>query len=538
MPSHEPVNERNTPGPPLVELAGITKAFPGVLANDRIDLTLRRGAVHCLLGENGAGKSTLIGILSGLIRPDAGTIRIEGVETVVSSPRRALELGIGTVHQHTTLIPAFTVLENLMLGDNRRVKLAELGARRRLRELASQLGVEIDPDAKAVDLALGHQQQVEIVKALWRGSRVLILDEPTSMLTPQGVAELAKVLDRLKASGQAVIFITHKLHEALSLGDEISILRQGRLVGTIDGDALRARPHEELRAEIVRIMFGDEARAVADVAELREEIVEGRPERRVDEHADVVLEVRGLSVLGEGSERGVEDVSLTLRRGEILGIAGMDGNGQRALAEAIAGQRRASHGEVFLYGAPVTRLSVSARQKLGLRYVTDDRLGEGIVGGLPVGLNLFLKRVGEPPFWRHGRIQRAVVEGRAAELVHEFDVRTPFVSTRVSTLSGGNIQKILLARELSFDPKVVVFHKPTYGLDVKTTATVRGLICRLAEDGGTALLISTDLDELLEISDRIAVLSRGRVAGILANTEGAAEQVGELMVGLDAVEAG
>jgi general nucleoside transport system ATP-binding protein len=530
------VNERNTPGPPLVELAGITKAFPGVLANDHVDLRLRRGAVHCLLGENGAGKSTLIGILSGLIRPDEGTIRIEGVETAVSSPRRALELGIGTVHQHTTLIPAFTVLENLMLGDNRRVQLDEAGARRRLQDLASQLGVEIDPDARAVDLALGHQQQVEIVKALWRGSRVLILDEPTSMLTPQGVAELAKVLDRLRESGQAVIFITHKLHEALSLGDEISILRQGRLVGTLDADALRTRPHEELRAEIVRIMFGEEARAVADVAELREEIVEGRPERHLDEDAEIVLELRDLSAPGEGSERGVEDVSFALRQGEILGIAGMDGNGQRALAEAMAGQRRAAHGEVLLYGAPVTRLSVSARQKLGLRYVTDDRLGEGIVGGLPVGLNLFLKRVGEPPFWRHGRIQRAVVEGRAAELVHEFDVRTPFVSTRVSNLSGGNIQKILLARELSFDPKVVVFHKPTYGLDVRTTATVRGLIRQLAESGGAALLISTDLDELLEISDRIAVLSRGRLVGVVANSEGAAEQVGELMVGLDAVE--
>jgi general nucleoside transport system ATP-binding protein len=533
-----PVNDRHDPAPPLVELAGITKSFPGVLANDHIDLALRGGEVHCLLGENGAGKSTLIGILSGLIRPDEGTIRIEGVETVISSPRSALELGIGTVHQHSTLIPAFTVLENLMLGDSRRLRLDEAGARQRLEELARQLGVGIDPDAKAVDLALGHQQQVEIVKALWRGSRVLILDEPTSMLTPQGVAELAKVLERLKGHGQAVIFITHKLHEALSLGDEISILRQGRLVGTIAPDTMRATPQEELRADVVRLMFGEEARAVVDVAELREEIVEGRRERRPpDEHAEVVLELRDLSAQGEGSERGVEDASLELRQGEILGVAGMDGNGQRALAEAIAGQRHATHGEVLLYGAPVTRLSVSARQKLGLRYVTDDRLGEGIVGMLPVGLNLFLKRVGESPYWRHGRIQRAVVDGRAAELVHEFDVRTPFVTTRVSTLSGGNIQKILLARELSFDPKVVVFHKPTYGLDVKTTAAVRDQILKLADGGGAALVISTDLDELLEICDRIAVLSRGRLAGIVSSGPGAATQVGELMVGAETEEA-
>jgi ABC-type uncharacterized transport system ATPase subunit len=519
-----------------IELRGITKAFPNVLANDDISLTLRGGEIHCLLGENGAGKSTLIGILSGLTRPDRGTILIDGRETPIPSPRRALELGIGTVHQHSALIPALTVLENLMLGDSRRLRLDEGRARTRLAELSGQLGVEIDPDAKAADLALGHQQQVEIVKALWRGSRLLILDEPTSMLTPQGVAELAKVLDRLKEGGQAVIFITHKLHEALSLGDEISILRQGRLVGAISPEELRTRSHAELRAEIVRIMFGEEARTVAGVAELREDIATARPERRAAEDAEVVLEVRGLSVAGEGSERGVDDVSLELRQGEILGIAGMDGNGQRALAEAVAGQRHASHGHVLLYGGEVTRLGVSARQKLGLRYVTDDRLGEGIVGMLPVGLNLFLKRVGEAPYWRYGRIQRGVVDGRAAELVHEFDVRTPFVTTRVSTLSGGNIQKILLARELSFDPKVVVFHKPTYGLDVKTTATVRELIRRLADGGGAALVISTDLDELIEISDRIAVLSRGRVVGTVPNGPNAAERVGELMIGEAAME--
>ena len=526
------VNEQNDTGAPIVELVGITKSFPGVLANDDVDLTLRRSEVHCLLGENGAGKSTLIGILSGLIRPDAGTIRIEGAETAISSPRRALELGIGTVHQHSTLIPALSVLENLMLGDSRGVRLDRAAARRRLAELAAQLGVEIDPGTRAADLSLGHQQQVEIVKALWRGSRVLILDEPTSMLTPQGVAELAKVLAQLKAQGQAVIFITHKLHEALSLGDEISILRQGRLVGTMHREALRSKSHEELRAEIVRIMFGEEARAVADLAELQEELdnVEGTA-RLVAAEAETVLELQGVSSPAEGSELGVEDVSLGLREGEILGVAGVDGNGQRALAEVIAGQRRVSAGDILLYGGPVTRMNVAARQKLGLRYVTDDRLGEGIVGTLPVGLNLFLKRVGERPYWRHGRIQRAVVDGRAAELVREFDVRTPSVTTRAATLSGGNIQKVLLARELSFQPKVVVFHKPTYGLDVRTTATVRDLIRKLADDGGAGLVISTDLDELLEICDRIAVLSRGRLVGVVPNGPGAAEHVGELMVG-------
>lgn len=517
---------------PIVELVGITKAFPGVLANDSVDLTLRPGEVHCLLGENGAGKSTLMGILSGLIRPDSGKIRIEGVETVITSPRTALELGIGTVYQHSALIPALSVLENLMLGDTRRLRLDAGAARTRLAELAALLGVDVDPDAKASDLALGHQQQVEIIKALWRGSRVLILDEPTSMLTPQGVAELTKVLARLKQEGQAVIFITHKLHEALSLGDEISILRHGRLAGTIDRDTLRSKAHEELRAEIVRVMFGDEARAVANIAELQEdlELVEEHAPV-VDVKAETVLELQSVSASGEGAELGIESVSLDLKQGEILGVAGVDGNGQRALAEVIAGQRQAAGGEVLLYGAPVTRFSVSARQKVGLRYVTDDRLGEGIVGSLPVGLNLFLKRIGQLPFWRHGRIQQAVVDARAAGLIREFDVRTPGVATRAGTLSGGNVQKVLLARELSFDPKVVVFHKPTYGLDVKTTATVRDLIRQLAAGGGSALVISTDLDELLEICDRIAVLSRGRLVGVVPNGHGAAEHVGRLMIG-------
>lgn len=524
------MSQPSAQAPPLVELRNITKAFPNVLANDDIDLTLRAGEIHCLLGENGAGKSTLIGILCGLVKPDRGLIRIDGVETPIPSPRRALELGIGTVHQHSTLIPALTVLENLMLGDSRSLRLDQRSARNRLAELSAQLGVEIDPESKAADLALGHQQQVEIVKALWRGSRLLILDEPTSMLTPQGVAELAKVLGRLKESGQAVIFITHKLHEALSLGDAISILRQGRLVGEIDAAELTTRSHSELRGEIVRIMFGEEARTVGGVAELREDLAEPRSTRRVDEDAEVVLELQGLTVAGEGSERGIADVSFVLHQGEILGIAGMDGSGQRALAEAIAGQRRASHGHVFLYGGEVTRLTVSRRQKLGLRYVTDDRLGEGTVGVLPVSLNLFLKRVGEHPYWRHGRIQRTVIDGRATELVREFDVRTPFVTTRVSTLSGGNIQKVLLARELSFEPKVVVFHKPTYGLDVKTTASVRELIRQLAESGGAAVVISTDLDELLELCDRIAVLSRGQLVGTTTNGPDAAERVGELMI--------
>jgi general nucleoside transport system ATP-binding protein len=521
-------------GAPVVELRGITKAFPGVVANDDITFDVRRGEVHCLLGENGAGKSTLMAILSGIQRPDSGRIRVDGTDADIGSPRDALRLGIGTVYQHSTLIPALSVLENLMLGDSGKLRLDSGGARRRLEEIGATLGVEVDPSAKAADLALGRQQQVEIVKALWRGSRVLILDEPTSMLTPQAVEELYKVLSRLKQNGLAIIFITHKLHEAAFLGDRISVLRRGRLIGSLDEQAVKAATPERLESTIVEMMFGDAAASLAGAAELKADLseaesIEAAPEP-APQTAEAALELERVSVRGEGSEPGLEDVSLTLRMGEILGVAGVDGNGQRALAEAISGQRRLQRGELRFLGAPVGHVGVTGRQKLGLRYLTDDRMGEGIVSGLSVALNIFLKRIGDAPFWRHGRIRKQAIDARAEELVKRFDVRTPSVATRAGTLSGGNVQKVLLARELSFDSKVVIFHKPTYGLDLKTTRTVRQMI-REMRDGKAALVISTDLDELLEVSDRIAVLSRGRIVGEVKAGQGAAEEVGRLMIG-------
>jgi simple sugar transport system ATP-binding protein len=518
----------------VVELVGITKRFPGVVANDDITFDVRRGEVHCLLGENGAGKSTLMGILSGIQRPDSGRILVDGEEVDISSPRDALQLGIGTVYQHSTLIPALTVLENLMLGDTHKLRLDGEGAGARLREIGSTLGVEVDPSARASDLALGRQQQVEIVKALWRGSRLLILDEPTSMLTPQAVEELYKVLSRLKENGLAIIFITHKLHEAAFLGDRISVLRRGKLIGTLDEPAVKAATPEELEKRIVEMMFGDAASGLADAAELKAELsvtdeleYEAQP---VPATAEEALKLERVSVRGVGAEPGIEDISLTVHLGEIVGVAGVDGNGQRALAEAVSGQGRLQRGEVRFFGAPIGHIGVTGRQKLGLRYLTDDRLGEGIVSGLPVSINIFLKRIGEPPFWRQGRIRKQAIDQRARELVERFDVRTPSVDTRAGTLSGGNVQKVLLARELSFDSKVVLFHKPTYGLDLKTTRTVRQMI-REMRDGKAALVISTDLDELLEVSDRIVVLSRGRIVGEVKPGTGAAEEVGRLMIG-------
>jgi general nucleoside transport system ATP-binding protein len=325
------------------------------------------------------------------------------------------------------------------------------------------------------------------------------------------------------------VFITHKLHEAVALGDRITILRQGQVTGAIEREQVRSSKPEELENEIVRLMFAD-SEGLSEIAELQVAVEGHQTGTTAYEDREVALELSHASAHGEGAQPGIDDVSITLHMGEVLGIAGVDGNGQRALAEVISGQRRLTHGELRYLRAPIASLSVAQREKLGLRHVTDDRLGEGIVSGLPVSINLVLKRIGHRPYWRRGRIRRDVIDAEAEALVSRFDIRTPSIHARAGTLSGGNIQKLLLARELSFDAKVVVFHKPTYGLDLKTTRAVRAIMGDLRERGA-ALLISTDLDELLEVSDRIAVLSRGRIVGVVDNGAGAGEQVGRLMIG-------
>jgi simple sugar transport system ATP-binding protein len=380
-------------------------------------------------------------------------------------------------------------------------------------------------------LALGQQQQVEIIKALWSGSSVLILDEPTSMLTPQGIVDLERVLVQLKEHGLAIVFITHKLHEAIEIGDRVSVLKQGRLVGRLGPEDLRSKSPDELQTVIVGMMFGEEARILSEVAEVKQ-LSRLRKQKR-DLPSEFVLELSDVSVKAGRGEVGVHIVTLQVRRGEIMGIAGVDGNGQRELAEALAGQRKLSHGEIVLTGQPVGRASVAERQKLGLRFVTDDRLGEGMVSSLPVSLNLFLKRIGDRPYWKRGRIQEDLICDSAEALVRAFDIRTPSVGTHCGALSGGNIQKMVLARELSFEPKVVIYNKPTYGLDVKTTRTIREKIRGLSEKNGvSAVLISTDLEELLDLCDRIGVMFRGRLAGVVENHGAGVEaEVGRLMLG-------
>jgi ABC-type uncharacterized transport system ATPase subunit len=502
-----------------VEVVGISKDFPGVRAVDHVTLTLRAGEVHCLLGENGAGKSTLMNILAGVYRPDAGEVRVNGHVAHIGSPRDALTLGIGMVSQHSDLVPTLTVLENLMLGQ-RGLRLGKRRAAQRLQSVATEIGAQLDPDSLAGRLSLGEQQQVEIVKALWRGGRVLILDEPTSMLTPQGVRDLRRTMEDLKSCGLVIVLITHKLREALDVADRISVLHAGRLVGTLDGSRLRSVGPGEADAQLVELMFpGGERPAPARAPQVTSD---GAP----------ILVLHEITVRDRAGEVGIrQPLTLTLHAGEVVGVAGVDGNGQRPLAEAIAGQRPLAGGDLLLGGRSIRRLKPAQRQHLGLGYVTDDRLGEGIIGQLDVALNLLSKRVGSAPFWRHGRTDRSLIDEHARAVVRDYRVATPSVRSAADTLSGGTVQKLVIARELSFTPRVVVFSKPTYGLDVRTTADVRARILALVDGGGAAIVLSPDLDELLELCSRVVVLSAGLCTGVVDNGPGAAQAIGALMVG-------
>jgi len=504
--------------PAAVEVIGISKRYPGVVANDAVTLTFHGGEVHCLLGENGAGKSTLMGILAGQVTPDDGRIMVNGREVRIPSPRRARDLGIGLAPQHAVLVPGLTVLENLMLGDNRGLRPRRTWATARLAQLADLLGITLHPGVQAGQLALGQQQQVAIIKALWAGARVLILDEPTSLLSAQEAIALWSGLVRLKHTGVAIVVSTHRLQDALTIGDRISVLRGGRLIGTLDA---ATRAPEQAEALIMEMMFGQAPDSGgAPVERQRRPPLPGRP----------LLELAGITANGGAGTMGVREVTLSVRAGQIVGVAGVEGNGQGLLAAAIAGQQPLTAGEIYLSGHPVGRLGVAGRQRLGLRYVTDDRLDEGIVPSLSVALNLVLTRIGQRPFWRWGRIQQRRIEEAARELITRFDIRVPGVGTPAGALSGGNIQKLLLARALSFDPKVVVYNKPTHGLDVRTTLWVRQRIQAQATAGVAALIISPDLDELLALCDDVAVLSRGRLAGMVRSGPGAAARIGALMV--------
>jgi general nucleoside transport system ATP-binding protein len=517
-------------------LRKVTKRFPGIVALDEVSLDFRGGEIHVLLGENGAGKSTLLGLLAGMQQPDSGEIAIDGKPVLIDSPRRSMDLGIGAVFQQLLLVPSLSVIENLMLGGPWWRPVKRAAALRRFGELATALAIRIDPDAPVTALSLGEQQQVEILRALWREEKMLLLDEPTSMLTPQGVADLGRMLRRLKEQGVALILITHKLLEAYEFGDRISVLRQGRLAGEIDSERMRSMDEGERTAEVLRLMFGTEAneertRAAPDIAGLT-----GRKAHRarpVDRLKPPLLTVSVLATERLPGETALREVSFELWPGEVLGIAGVDGNGQKHLAEVLAGQRAAAQGRIALDGCDITRGRVPQRRRVGIRYVTDERLGEGTVATFSVAINLLLKEIGTPPCWRRGITDWSLVHSSARGQIRDHDIRTPSERTPVGKLSGGNIQKVLLARELGADARVAILNKPTYGLDLQNERLALERIDAAAARGVALIVISTDLDELLEISDRIGVMFQGRLAGIIDNAADAERRIGSLMTGAE-----
>ncbi|HWA44541.1 MAG TPA: ABC transporter ATP-binding protein [Hypericibacter adhaerens] len=522
-----------TPGT-AVSVRNVTKRFPGVVANDDVSIDFLPGEIHVLLGENGAGKSTLIGMLAGMQQPDSGEILVKGRPVRIGSPRGSLDLGIGTVFQHVLLVPTLSVIENLMLGGSRWRLLDRAPVLKRFQELSDLLGVRLDPDALVGRLALGEQQQVEIMRALWRGENVLILDEPTSMLTPQGVQDLGKVMKRLRDKGVAIIFITHKLAEAYEFGDRISVLRLGRVAGQLDKARLKSMTEAQITDEVLRLMFGGQKADSRDAETLLGRGGHLKRQARADRSKPPILAVKGVSTLADRGECPLVEVSFELWPGEVLGVAGVDGNGQKHLAEMLAGQRPAASGSIQFEGRDVTHEGVAQRRRHGFRYITDERLGEGTVGAFSVATNLVVKEIGVPPLWQRGVSRWDLIHGHAREQIKRHDIRTPSERTPIGRLSGGNIQKALLARELNGSSRLAIFNKPTYGLDLHNIRLARDRIAQCAEQGLAVILISNELDELLELSDRIAVMFRGRLSGVVPNEGNAERRIGLLMTGAEA----
>ncbi len=475
-------------GPPALEAVGVTKVFPGVIANAGVDLALRRGEVHALLGENGAGKSTLAAVLTGLYQPDAGELRMDGEPVALRSPRDGLERGIGMVHQHFRLVDRFTVAENVALGDRRlpwRWSAGSVG--RAVAELAERYHLPVHVDAVVGDLSVGEQQRVEIVKALYRGADILLLDEPTAVLTPQEADALFETVSAMAADGKAIVFISHKLREVMAVADRITVMRDGHVVGALA--AADTSP-----AELAQLMVG---RSV-DLSERRAQSPPG----------ETLLEVRGLCLASVDGRGRLTDIDLDVRAGEIVGVAGVAGNGQRELAEVIAGLRKPTAGSIRVQFTDVTGRGPRTTRAAGLGYVPEDRLGTGLTPSLSVADNLQLTR--RLPFVLDRR--QAIAE--ATRVIDAFDVRTTGPQAATGTMSGGNAQKVLLARELEArdgSPRALVVASPTRGLDVGATEFVRGLLDARRADGCAMLLISEDLDEIRALSDRIVVLSEGRI---------------------------
>jgi ABC-type uncharacterized transport system ATPase subunit len=497
---------------PVLELRGITKQFPGVLANDHIDFDLKRGEVHALLGENGAGKSTLMSILYGLYTADSGEILMNGKPVEISSPNDAIELGIGMVHQHFMLIPVMTVTENIVLAQEPKhagVLLDYDQAAERVREISTRFGLAVDPDAKIEKITVGQQQRVEILKALYRGAEILILDEPTAVLTPQEAKELFAIIDGLKEQGHSIVFISHKLNEVLEVADRISVLRRGQLVETIPREGAT-------EAGLARSMVG------------REVLL--RVEKKPAQPGEPLLTVDELRVRDDRGLEAVRGVSFDVRGGEIVGIAGVDGNGQSELIDALTGLRGTADGHITVGGTDITRATARQALDAGMGHIPEDRQRRGLVLEFNLAENLALHDYGKEPFSHLGFLNPGRWLRWAAGLLKEFDVRGGGPTTRGGSLSGGNQQKVVVAREVSRDPSVLIAAQPTRGLDVGAIEFVHRRLVEQRDEGKAVLLVSLELEEILSLADRILVLYEGKIAAEFP-PDVTEEEVGIAMLG-------
>lgn len=497
---------------PVLEVRGLTKRFPGVIANDHIDLTLHRGEVLGLLGENGAGKSTLMNIIYGLYAPDEGEILLNGQPVIIHDPNDAIRRGVGMVHQHFQLVPVLTVTENIMLGSEtvRSGLLNRKAARARILEIARQYGLDVDPDALVQDLSVGVQQRVEIIKALYRKADILILDEPTAVLTPQEAVGLFGIMRTLVARGVSIIFISHKLKEIREICDRVQVLRGGRVVGAAD-------PKTASETQLAALMVGREVILQVDKQPARP--------------GDAVLKVRDLVVNDDRGLRAVDHVMLEVRTGEIVGIAGVQGNGQTELVEAITGLRKVVSGGFEIGGRVLTNAPPRTITEAGVSHVPEDRMKNGMVAGFPITDNIALQTYYKKPFASGIVADDNAISTRTAELVKMFDVRTPGIGVNIGKLSGGNQQKAIVAREFSRNPKLLIAAQPTRGLDVGSIEFIHGEIVRMRDQGAGVLVVSAELDEILSLCDRVAVMFAGRVMAVLPIEQADRNTVGLLMAG-------
>jgi simple sugar transport system ATP-binding protein len=494
-----------------LEMRGITKRFPGVLANDNVNFAVKKGEIHALLGENGAGKSTLMNMLNGLYRQDEGQIFIDGQPVRFSSPRDAIKAGIGMVHQHFMLVPTQTVAENLILGqDAPRFYIKYNEVENEMAALSEKFGLAVDPHAKIWQLSVGEQQRVEILKMLYQGAKILIMDEPTAVLTPQEVDDLFVTLREMVTTGHTIIFISHKLDEVVDIADRVTVLQKGRVVATVDG-------HTTTKAELARLMVGREVL-------FRIKKISSHPR-------DEVLTIKNLNCENDRGLPAVRNLTLTVHGGEVVGIAGVAGNGQTELTEVIAGLREATSGQVLVRGQDVTNQPATTTIDQGLAYIPADRNGVGSSPNLSLADNLIMKAYRQPPIGQGWRINLATVRDNARKLIEKFDVKTPGIEIPARLLSGGNLQKLILARELSREPGVIIAVYPVRGLDVGAIESVHQLLIDERDRGAGVLLISEDLDELLSLSDRIVVMFRGEIIGEVPPKDELIDDIGLMMAG-------